>query len=47
VLLTPHCAGGSIEAVVAMTNRCIDNLLAIRDGRSVRADLLNPEARAG
>ena len=47
VLLTPHCAGGSIEAVVAMTNRCVDNLLAIRDGRPVGEDLLNPEARAG
>ena len=46
VLLTPHCAGGSIEAVVAMTNRCVDNLLAIRDGRPLGEDLLNPEARA-
>jgi phosphoglycerate dehydrogenase-like enzyme len=47
VLLTPHCAGGSIEAVVAMTNRCVDNLLAMRDGRPLGEDLLNPEARAG
>jgi D-3-phosphoglycerate dehydrogenase len=47
VLLTPHCAGGSIEAVVAMTERCVDNILAIRDGRAVGEDLLNPEARAG
>ena len=47
VLLTPHCAGGSIEAVVAMTNRCVDNLLAIRDGQPLGEDLLNPEARAG
>jgi D-3-phosphoglycerate dehydrogenase len=47
VLLTPHCAGGSIEAVVAMTNRCVDNLLAIRDDWPVGEDLLNPEARAG
>jgi phosphoglycerate dehydrogenase-like enzyme len=39
VLLTPHCAGGSIEAVVAMTNRCVDNLLAIRDGRPLGEDL--------
>jgi D-3-phosphoglycerate dehydrogenase / 2-oxoglutarate reductase len=46
VLLTPHCAGGSIEAVVAMANRCVDNLLAIRDGRPVGEDLLNPAARA-
>jgi phosphoglycerate dehydrogenase-like enzyme len=47
VLLTPHCAGGSIEAVVAMTDRCVDNILAIRDGRPLGEDLLNPEARAG
>jgi D-3-phosphoglycerate dehydrogenase len=46
VLLTPHCAGGSIEAVVAMTERCVDNLLAIRDGLPVGEDLLNPAARA-
>jgi D-3-phosphoglycerate dehydrogenase len=44
VLLSPHCAGGSIEAVVAMANRCVDNILAIRDGRSLGEDLLNPEA---
>jgi D-3-phosphoglycerate dehydrogenase len=46
VLLTPHCAGGSIEAVVAMTDRCVDNILAIRDGRSLGEGLLNPEALA-
>ena len=44
VLLTPHCAGGSIEAVVAMANRCVDNILAVRDGRLLGEDLLNPEA---
>jgi phosphoglycerate dehydrogenase-like enzyme len=47
VLLTPHCAGGSVEAVVAMANRCVDNILAIRDGRPLGEDLLNPEALAG
>ena len=47
VLLSPHCAGGSIEAVIAMTDRCVDNILAIRDGRAVSEGLLNPEARAG
>jgi D-3-phosphoglycerate dehydrogenase len=47
VLLSPHCAGGSIEAVVAMANRCVDNILAIRDGRPVGEDLLNPEALTG
>jgi len=44
VVLTPHCAGGSISAVAAMTERCVDNILAIRDGRSPGDDyLLNPE----
>ena len=44
VALTPHCAGGSISAVAAMTERCVDNILAIRDGRSPGDDyLLNPE----
>ena len=38
VLLTPHCAGGSIEAAVAMTERCVDNILAIRDGRALGED---------
>ena len=47
VLLTPHCAGGSIEAVVAMANRCVDNILAIRDGRRLGEDLLNPAALSG
>jgi phosphoglycerate dehydrogenase-like enzyme len=43
VILTPHCAGGSISAVAAMTERCVDNILAIRDGRSPGDDyLLNP-----
>ena len=47
VLLTPHCAGGSVEAVVAMANRCVDNILAIRDRSPLGEDLLNPEALAG
>jgi D-3-phosphoglycerate dehydrogenase / 2-oxoglutarate reductase len=47
VLLTPHCAGGSIEAVAAMTGRCVDNILAIRDDGPLGEDLLNPEALAG
>jgi D-3-phosphoglycerate dehydrogenase len=47
VLLTPHCAGGSIEAAVAMTERCVDNILAVRDGCALGEDLLNPEALAG
>jgi hypothetical protein len=40
-------AGGSIQAVVAMTDRCVDNILAIRDGSALGEDLLNPEAVAG
>ena len=47
VVLTPHCAGGSVEAVVAMTKRCVDNILAIRDRSPLGEDLLNPEALAG
>jgi D-3-phosphoglycerate dehydrogenase / 2-oxoglutarate reductase len=47
VLLSPHCAGGSVEAVIAMTDRCVDNILAIRDGRTVDEGLLNPGALAG
>jgi D-3-phosphoglycerate dehydrogenase len=47
VLLSPHCAGGSIEAVVAMTDRCVDNILAIRDRRRPAGGILNPETLAG
>ncbi len=44
VVLTPHCAGGSVDAVVAMTERAVDQILAIRAGRSPGDDqLLNPE----
>ena len=44
VILTPHCAGGSISAVALMTERCVDNILVIRDGRSPGDEfLLNPE----
>lgn len=46
VLLTPHCAGGSIEAMVAMANRAVDNILAIRDGRRPDEGILNPETLA-
>ena len=43
-VLTPHCAGGSISAVGLMTERCVDNMLALRDGRSPGDQyLLNPE----
>ncbi len=44
VVLTPHCAGGSISAVGMMTERCVDNVLALKGGRSPGDQyLLNPE----
>jgi hypothetical protein len=46
VVLTPHCAGGSTEAVVAMANRAVDHILAIRDGRRSPEGVLNPEVLA-
>ena len=48
VVLTPHCAGGSVPAAVAMTERSVDQILAIRAGRSPGdQDLLNPEVLRG
>ncbi|MGI9500478.1 MAG: phosphoglycerate dehydrogenase [Geminicoccaceae bacterium] len=44
VLLTPHCAGVSDKAVSLMLNRCIDSVLAIKEGRKLESELLlNPE----
>ena len=44
VVLTPHCAGGSVPAAVAMTERSVDQILALAAGRSPGdQDLLNPE----
>ncbi len=44
VVLTPHCAGVSDMAVTLMLNRCIDSILAIKDGKKPdRELLLNPE----
>jgi D-3-phosphoglycerate dehydrogenase len=44
VVLTPHCAGGSVDAAIAMTERAVDQILAIRAGRGPSPDqLLNPE----
>jgi phosphoglycerate dehydrogenase-like enzyme len=44
VVLTPHCAGGTVSAVGLMTERCVDNVLAIRERRSPGDRyLLNPE----
>ncbi len=44
VVLTPHCAGVSDLAVTLMLTRCIDSILAIKEGRKPdRELLLNPE----
>jgi D-3-phosphoglycerate dehydrogenase len=44
VILTPHCAGVSDDAVSRMLSRCIDSVLAIKDGRDPGDELLlNPE----
>ncbi|MGI9436120.1 MAG: phosphoglycerate dehydrogenase [Geminicoccaceae bacterium] len=44
VLLTPHCAGSSDRAVDLMLARCIDSILAIKDGGNPGEQyLLNPE----
>jgi phosphoglycerate dehydrogenase-like enzyme len=44
VVLTPHCAGGSVDAVIAMTERAVDQILTIKAGRNPGADqVLNPE----
>jgi phosphoglycerate dehydrogenase-like enzyme len=45
VVLSPHAAGMSEGAVRAMTDRCIDSILAHLDGRPLEPSLiLNPEA---
>lgn len=44
VILTPHCAGVSDMAVTLMLDRCIDSILAIKDGRKPERELLlNPD----
>lgn len=44
VILTPHCAGVSDTAVDLMLERCVESVLAIRDGRNPGDELLlNPE----
>ncbi|MGI9510429.1 MAG: phosphoglycerate dehydrogenase [Geminicoccaceae bacterium] len=43
ILLTPHCAGVSDKAVTLMLNRCIDSVLAIKNGNKPERELLlNP-----
>jgi hypothetical protein len=46
------CSGRTARAAtsrqaVAMTNRCVDNILAIRDRRPLGGDPLDPETLAG
>jgi D-3-phosphoglycerate dehydrogenase len=44
VVMTPHCAGSSIDAIAAMADRCVDNALALLHDRNPGADyVLNPE----
>jgi D-3-phosphoglycerate dehydrogenase / 2-oxoglutarate reductase len=44
LVMTPHCAGSSIDAIAAMAERCVDNALALLQGRDPGADyVLNPE----
>jgi D-3-phosphoglycerate dehydrogenase / 2-oxoglutarate reductase len=44
VIMTPHCAGSSIDAIAGMADRCVDNVLALLEGRDPGADyVLNPE----
>jgi D-3-phosphoglycerate dehydrogenase / 2-oxoglutarate reductase len=44
VVMTPHCAGSSIDAIAAMADRCVDNVLALLEDRDPGADyVLNPE----
>ena len=44
VLLTPHCAGVSDKAVSLMLDRCVESVLAIKEGaKPERELLLNPE----
>jgi D-3-phosphoglycerate dehydrogenase len=44
VILTPHCAGGNTRSVRDMLVRCVDSIIAIRDGeRPDEGLVLNPE----
>lgn len=47
VIVTPHCAGVSAKAVDLMLDRCIESVLAVKDGRNPGDELLlNPEVWA-
>jgi D-3-phosphoglycerate dehydrogenase len=44
VVMTPHCAGSNLDAIAAMADRCVDNVLALLEDRDPGADyVLNPE----
>ena len=44
VVMTPHCAGSNTDAIAAMAYRCVENVLALLEGRDPGADyVLNPE----
>jgi D-3-phosphoglycerate dehydrogenase len=43
VVMTPHCAGSSIDAIAAMADRCVDNALALMQDRDPGTGyVLNP-----
>jgi D-3-phosphoglycerate dehydrogenase len=47
VVLTPHVAGLNAASLAAATERCVESVLAVREGRSPGDEyLLNPEAIA-
>jgi D-3-phosphoglycerate dehydrogenase len=47
VLLSPHCAGANTRSMQDMLDRCVDSIIAIRDGRDPGPGLvLNPEVLA-
>jgi D-3-phosphoglycerate dehydrogenase len=47
VVMTPHCAGSYIVAIAAMAERCVDNVLALIDGRDPGADYVLNSAVIG
>jgi phosphoglycerate dehydrogenase-like enzyme len=47
VVMTPHCAGSNIVAIAAMAERCVDNVLALIEGRDPGADYVLNSAVIG
>lgn len=44
VVMTPHCAGSNTDAIARMAERCVANVLALKDGHNPGADyVLNPQ----